>query len=144
MVGDVVFIALVLLVNTIMFTWIYDLEKCDCAKSWKREVMKYSIPITVALAVLAVLLRTPEWKLVVYTVYDIASSFVLITILSYVVDLRRETCECSKDWRETFSFVWPLTVASMWLLNVLIVLGIMVYMAIKAKETVPMKVYVIE
>ena len=144
MVGNAVFVALALLVNTIMFTWVRDLERCECADSWKRDALKYSIPATAALAVLAVLLRTPEWKLVAYTVYDIASSFVLITILSYVVDLRRETCDCSKGWRETFAFVWPLTVASLWLLNVLLVLGIMVYTAIKGSNTVPVKVYVIE
>lgn len=138
MVGDLVFIALVLLVNTIMFSWIYDLEKrvCKCSKDWKRDALKYSIPLTVALGVVAVLLKSPEWKMVVYTVYDLASSFVLITMLSYVAELRKTTCECSKDWRETFSFVWPLTVASMWVLNVVLVLGLMVYMAIK-KPSIP-------
>jgi hypothetical protein len=142
MISDLVFIGLALLVNTIMFTWIYDLEKCKCAHSWKRDALKYSIPVTVALGVLAVLVRSREWKLVAYTVYDIVSSFVLITILSYVVDLRQLTCECSKGWRETFSFVWPLTVASMWVLNVLFVLGIMVYMAITAKDEGVVRVYV--
>lgn len=145
MIRDALFAGIALLVNTIMFTWIRDLEKCECADSWKRDALKYSIPATIALAVLAVLVRTPEWKAVVYTVYDIASSFVLITILSYVVDLRRETCGCSKGWRETFAFVWPLAVASLWAINVLLVLGIMVHMAIKGGgAAVPVKVYVIE
>lgn len=138
------FVALALTVNTIMFTWIRDLERCECADSWKRDALKYSIPATAALAVLAVLLRSPEWKLVVYTLYDIASSFVLITILSYVVDLRRETCKCAKGWRETFAYVWPLAVASMWALNVILVLGIMIYTAIKGRNTIPVKVYVLE
>ena len=144
MLSDLAFVAVVLLVNTIMFTWIYDLEKCKCADSWKRDALKYSIPVTVGLGVLAVLLRSREWKLVAFTVYDIVSSFVLITMLSYVVDLRQGTCECSKGWRETFSFVWPLTVAVMWVLNVLLVLGIMVYMAIKAKEESVVRVYVLD
>lgn len=151
MISDIVFVALTLLVNTIMFTWVYDLERCKCADSWKRDALKYSIPVTVALAVLAVVLRAPAWKLLMYTLYDIASSFVLIVMLSYVVDLRRLTCECSKGWRETFSFAWPITVAALWLLNVLIVLGVMVFMAVKAGAgpepaaagPAPMKVYVV-
>lgn len=149
MVGDLVFIALVLLVNSIMFSWIYDLEKraCKCSSDWKRDALKYTIPVTVGLGVIAVLLRSPEWKMVVYTLYDLVSSFVLITMLSYVIELRGATCECSKGWRETFSFVWPLTVASLWALNVLVVLGIMVYMAINTRRSipdVPARVYVIE
>lgn len=147
MIGDLVFVAMTLLVNSIMFSWIYDLEKrtCKCSKDWKREALKYSIPVTVALGVTAVLLKSRDWKMIMYTIYDLVSSFVLITMLAYVVDLRNATCECSKDWRETFSFVWPLTVASMWVLNVVLVLGIMVYMAVKKQSVtdVPMRVYVV-
>ena len=144
MIREALFVAVALIVNTIMFTWIRDLEKCECAESWKRDALKYSIPVTVALAVVTALVRSPEWRLYLYMVYDIASSFVLLTILSYVVDLRRETCDCSKGWRETFAFVWPLAVASVWLLNVLLVLAIMIISAMQARQSIPMKVYIVE
>ena len=136
MLGPIIFIFTVLLVNTIMFTWIYDLERssCACSKSWKRDALKYSIPVTVALAVTAVVLRNVSWSLVIYSLYNIASTFVLICMLSYVMDLRRMTCKCSKGWRETFSYVWPITVAVVWLINVLIVLGVIVYAAVNKPQ----------
>lgn len=136
MIGSLAFIFTVLLVNTIMFTWIYDLERsaCTCSKSWKREALKYSIPVTVALAVIAVVIQNVSWSLGVYSLYNIASTFVLICMLSYVLDLRRLSCKCSKGWRETFSYVWPITVAVIWLINVLIVLGVIIYSSMKKTQ----------
>lgn len=132
LVWDVVYAGLAILVNSVMFSWIYDLERnaCKCSRSWKRTVLKLTIPVSLALAVAAAITpATSRWKVVAYTTYDLLSAVVLLLVLSYVIDLRRASCECARGWRETFSFLWPIVVITLWAVNTLFVLALMVYLA---------------
>lgn len=122
-------LALILAANSIVFSWVYDLEKCGCSGNWKREALKYSIPITVILGLIAMVVSSLPWKIGSLIAYDFGSLFVLITLLVYVIELRSSKCECSKSWREQFSMVWSSVLLGVWALNFLMILGLLIYNA---------------
>ena len=86
--------------------WTYKLQHNDCACSAgvKRDIIRYGFMAAIALILMRFFVTLPDerlWLLVRLFV------FVLFCVtLSYIDDLRKLKCKCSKDWQRNFLVWW--------------------------------------
>jgi len=98
-------------IQGIILSWINKLErKCECSADWRRDYIKYfSIAMIVFSAARLVVPDQTEFMPVMLTV-GLAGLVNVVSILSYIPDLKKKQCDCAieNDWRDNFIFWWIL------------------------------------
>jgi magnesium-transporting ATPase (P-type) len=114
-----------LVVQGIILSWILKIEKkCDCSKDWRRDYIKYVSIINIALTFLMLFLITFMRQKLINGITGLGARGVkamgvvaalavlvnLISILTYIPDLKKRDCTCAleNDWRDNFIFWWML------------------------------------
>jgi hypothetical protein len=98
-------------IQGIILSWINKLErKCECSADWRRDYIKYfSIAMIVFSAARLIVPDQTEFMPVMLTV-GLAGLVNVVSILSYIPDLKKKQCDCAieNDWRDNFIFWWIL------------------------------------
>jgi len=98
-------------IQGIILSWINKLErKCECSADWRRDYIKYfSIAMIVFSAARLIVPDQTEFMPVMFTV-GLAGLVNVVSILSYIPDLKKKQCDCAieNDWRDNFIFWWIL------------------------------------
>jgi hypothetical protein len=87
------------------FAWIRNMEKnhCSCSQDWRREYMKYFFLSVMALQF--VIMAKGVEVLHNYRIpLGIASIMYLMVSLSYIMDLKTHSCQCSKSLERSILF----------------------------------------
>jgi hypothetical protein len=108
MVNPVVLVTPGLIINGIVLSWIFKIERqCECSRDWRRDVIKY-VSIASVVQMLAVLGRIRIPPVVLMTV-ALAGLVNLYSVLTYIPKLQREcSCATEYEWRDNFIFWWVL------------------------------------
>jgi hypothetical protein len=91
------------------FAWIRTMEKthCSCSQDWRREYMKYFFLAAIGLQFL-IMAKGVE-SLHNYRVpLGIASITYLFVSLSYIMDLKTHSCQCSKSLERSILFWYSI------------------------------------
>jgi hypothetical protein len=112
-------------------TWIDKLERigCACSKGWRRTVIKAFAIFAIIYGSLNFGLAMQETSLVHYIGPMAFLAFILLLIpfyvtfmvvsISYPLELKREKCECSEDYRRTVVWAWGIYIASAFGLSII-------------------------
>jgi len=91
------------------FAWIRNMEKnhCSCSQDWRREYMKYFFLAAIGLQF--VIMSKGIDALHDYRVpLGIASIAYLYVSLSYIMDLKTHSCQCSKSLERSILFWYSI------------------------------------
>jgi hypothetical protein len=108
MVNPVVLVTPGLIINGIVLSWIFKIERqCECSRDWRRDVIKYvSIAGLVQALAIAARIRIPPVVLMIMT---LAGLVYLYSVLTYIPKLQRDcSCATEYEWRDNFMFWWNL------------------------------------
>jgi hypothetical protein len=91
------------------FAWIRNMEKnhCTCSQDWRREYMKYFFLFAIGLQFLIIGNGISSFKK--YKIpLGIASLVYLGASLSYIMDLKTHSCNCSKSLERSILFWYSI------------------------------------
>lgn len=108
MVNPVVLVTPGLIIQSIVLSWIFKIERqCECSRDWRRDVIKY-VSIASVVQALAILARIRIPPVVLMTV-ALAGLVYLYSVLTYIPKLERDcSCATEYEWRDNFIFWWNL------------------------------------
>jgi len=91
------------------FAWIRNMEKnhCTCSQDWRREYMKYFFLFAIGLQFLIIgngISSFQKYKIPL----GIASLVYLGASLSYIMDLKTHSCNCSKSLERSILFWYSI------------------------------------
>ena len=94
------------IINILFFSfalmWVLKLEKpgCECSQDWRRDFMKYYFSFAIAFQFLILMQNKVALKALVIP-FAIASLAYLGVCISYILELRREGCDCSRGMEQS-------------------------------------------
>lgn len=91
------------------FAWIQNMEKnhCTCSQDWRRDFMKYFYLMAIGLQF--VIMARGIGALHDYRVpLGVASIAYLFVSLSYIMDLKTHSCQCSKSLERSILFWYSI------------------------------------
>lgn len=115
------------IINVLFFSfalaWILKLEKteCECSRDWRRDFMKYYFGFAILFQFLILMQKQTKFLLVPFAVASLAYLGVCI---SYILELRKEGCGCSKGMEQSV-LLW---VSAFQVVTLLFAGGLLVYL----------------
>lgn len=91
------------------FAWIRNMEKnhCACSQDWRREYMKYFFLMGIGLQ-FVIMAKGIDYLHNLRVPLGIASMAYLWASISYILELRSHTCECSKSLERSILFWYSI------------------------------------
>jgi len=91
------------------FAWIRNMEKnhCSCSQDWRREYMKYFFLMGIGLQ-FVIMAKGIDYLHNLRVPLGIASMAYLWASISYILELRSHTCECSKSLERSILFWYSI------------------------------------
>ncbi|AUF82613.1 hypothetical protein TetV_531 [Tetraselmis virus 1] len=94
---------------SVMLVWLKKMDNtnCDCARSWKRNYLFYSIiaDVVVRGAMYSFYSKVPGFVKNLVVVHDL---YQMSLLWSYATDLEKEACACSAGWMRDVAQGWPV------------------------------------
>ena len=115
-----------LLVNILIFNYVYKLEKitCECSENWKRDYIKYYSLITIIIITFAAIIKVsnisyPEGLVrFLSTLYSIFGLINIYALFTYSQTIVIEHCDCTKSWERTFIYYYSMIMLVLYLLMI--------------------------
>jgi len=125
-----------IIVCLIFISYIYKLETesppCTCSYSWKRDYIKYYLIVGIIINVISLVNPLLYYQIPYLSgTIGIFGLIFIFVIISYIRELNRKKCNCSKNWKRTFMGVYAYLTAIIILISIIITLFTIVYMANK-------------
>lgn len=91
------------------FAWIKNMEKnhCSCSQDWRREYMKYFFLMGIGLQ-FVIMAKGIDYLHNLRVPLALASMAYLWASISYILELRSHTCECSKSLERSILFWYSI------------------------------------
>ena len=119
---------IVVLINIIIFNFIYKLEKnkCDCGNKYKKDFIKYYTLLTIFLGILFItgilkIFSHPILKLV-STIYSVLGLINIYLLFRLTQNLVIKKCSCSDTPDRTFVYYYSMVVISVYIILITILL----------------------
>jgi hypothetical protein len=133
---------IVVLINIIIFNFIYKLEKnkCLCSKGYKREFIKYYALLTIFIGIIFIIgalkiLPSPVLNLLstIYSVLGLLNVYLLFTLTQGLVIKK---CTCSNSWDRKFVYYYSMIIMS----GYIILITIIIFKSLFRKEMEKLKI----
>ena len=119
---------IVVLINIIIFNFIYKLEKtqCKCSKGYRRDFIKYYSLLTIFIGIIFIIgilkvLSHPVLKLV-STIYSVLGLLNVYLLFRLSQDLVIKKCTCSNSWDQKFVYYYSMVIMSVYVILITILL----------------------
>ena len=119
---------IVILINIIIFNFVYKLEKnkCPCSKGYKRDFIKYYSLLTILIGIIFIIgsLKNLSNSLlqllsIIYSILGLVNIYFLFTFSQEIVIKK---CDCSKSWDQKFLYYYSMVVMSTYIILITIIL----------------------
>lgn len=110
------------IIFSIFFLYVINLERdnCECSIDWKREYVKYFSLTLVIFSIIEFIFPLVYSKLYfIQFLLGLGGLAFIFIVVSYIRDLKRNDCRCSKDWKRTAMEVYA------WISIILLVVSIL-------------------
>ena len=130
---------IVLVINSIILKYVYELESKDCACSldWQHRFVKYISPVIIVVTLVGIfvspkmligLMRKYKVIALLLLAYSILAILHGINMVLYFLKLVYSNCKCSDDWKR-WGLLYPAAVFSLLflfaiILNILVIAGV--------------------
>jgi len=127
---------IVVLINIIIFNFIYKLEKtkCECSKGYRRDFIKYYTLLTIFIGIIFIIgilkvFSTHSLQLIstIYSVLGLVNIYLLFRLSQ---DMVIEKCMCSNSWDRKFVYYYSMVIMSVYV----ILITILVFKSLFRKE----------
>ena len=126
---------IILVLNSIILRYVYELEKksCKCSLNGQQQFIKYFAPVIIFVSLIGLFVSDKTFlqtvlsnKLlgVVFSIYTIIGMAYGINLVLYFLKLVYSKCECSRDWKR-YGMLYPALGMAVLLLLVLVISIIM-------------------
>jgi len=115
-----------LLVNILIFNYVYKLEKitCECSENWKRDYIKYYSFATIIIITLIAIIKfsnisysagAARFLSTLYSIFGVVNIYALFTYSQTIVI---DHCDCTKSWERTFIYYYSMIMLVLYLLMI--------------------------
>ena len=127
---------IVVLINIIIFNFVYKLEKtkCECSKGYRRDFIKYYTLLTIFIGIIFIIgilkvFSTHSLQLIstIYSVLGLVNIYLLFRLSQ---DMVIEKCMCSNSWDRKFVYYYSMVIMSVYV----ILITILVFKSLFRKE----------
>ena len=108
---------IVILINIIIFNYIYNIEKeqCECSKSYTSKFLKYYAVGTIILALY--LISGIKYKItkIIY-IYSLIGIPNIYLLFKFYQDINKKQCRCKKVWGFDFLYYYSMIIMTVYIL----------------------------
>ena len=85
-------------------------DNCLCSETWKRDIVQYGPFYFMFFFILLsnIVIVNSQLRIYIKYLFSICSSILTVIYLSYIYELIKIECECSKNWRRTYITVFEI------------------------------------
>ena len=136
-------ILIVVLINIIIFNFIYKLEKnkCDCGNKYKKNFIKYYTLLTIFIGILFIIgilkVFTHSILKLLSTIYSVLGLVNIYLLFRLTQNLVIKKCTCSDTPDRTFVYYYSMVVMSVYV----ILITILLFKSLFRKEMEQIKVF---
>jgi hypothetical protein len=119
---------IVVLINIIIFNFIYKLEKnnCECSKGYRRDFIKYYTLLTIFIGIIFIIgilkVLSHSFLKLLSTIYSVLGLLNVYLLFRLSQDLVIKKCTCSKSWDQKFVYYYSMIVMSAYVILITILL----------------------
>ena len=108
---------IVILINIIIFNYIYNIEKeqCECSKSYISKFLKYYAVGTIILALY--LISGIKYKItkIIY-IYSLIGIINIYLLFKFYQDINKKECKCKKVWGFNFLYYYSMIIMTVYIM----------------------------
>ena len=108
---------IVILINIIIFNYIYNIEKeqCECSKTYIGKFVKYYAVVTIIIALYLILgIKYKITKVMyIYSLIGIANVYLLF---KFYQDISKKECVCKKVWGFNFLYYYSMIIMTLYII----------------------------